>query len=1031
MLKFFGFFYNLRIRSKLLLIFTTTFILSIAAGSTILYVLVRKTVEANIEKELRSANSNILEIVNTAANVSIRNHLRAVAEKNRDIASHFHSQAKKGLISTTEAKEQVRKVMLSQGIGKTGYIFVWDISKAPHSIPLAVHPKIQGKDVAYVDFVQGGAELRNGYMEYAWKNPGEKKEREKAMYLAYFEPWQWVICASSYKEEFTGLINIDDFSHQVLSYRFGNTGYSFILNSKGDMIVHPQLTGNYSDEKDSKGTKFIKKICEMKNGEITYWWHNPGEQGTFERLAFFNYIPELDWIVASSGNVAEFYQPLEQIKKFALTALLISLIFVLPLITWISSHMTNRLKGLMKSFETGASGDLSVRVENEAKDEIGQLAKYFNFLMEKLDSYSASLKNEISDRAEAEKQLAIFKEFAENSGQGLLMTNLKGEVTYINAALCIILDEGKPDNVLGKDIMAYYSRQEQQKLKDTIMPAVFQQGQWLGEMPILSTKGKLTSTIQNIFFVRDSTRNPLYVANIITDISEHERAEQTIRESEEKYRGVVEESLVGVYIIEEGQFKYVNRQYCEISGYAYAELVNKAYHLELVHPDDRDAVRDNTNARLRGESDSIAYQFRMIRKDGQEITVKALGSVSSHHGRPAIIGTLLDISKEQALEQQLRQAQKMEAIGQLAGGVAHDFNNILTALIGYGNLLKMKMRDDDPLRLYVDQMLTSSEKAASLTQNLLAFSRKQIIKLKPFEINTVIIDAKRLLKRLLTEDIDLKLKLSDEELTILTDTTQMNQILLNLATNARDAMPQGGILTIETKAVEMGKDFYFFHGKGESGKYVRISVSDTGQGMDDKTKEQIFNPFFTTKEVGKGTGLGLSIVYGIVKQHNGLIDVQSIPNKSTTFHLYFPAANPQIDEPRAIETVLEISPNGKEVILVAEDNTEVRQLTKEVLEGSGYTVLEARDGRDAIEKFAQNKDRINLVILDVVMPKKNGNEAYNEIRKIREDVKALFTSGYTGDIVLGKGIQNNAFNFMPKPVSPYELLKKVRVVLDN
>ena len=363
MLKFFGFFYNLRIRSKLLLIFTTTFILSIAAGSTILYILVRKTVETNIEKELRSANSNILEIVNTAANVSIRNHLRAVAEKNRDIASHFYSQAKKGLISTTEAKEQVRKVMLSQGIGKTGYIFVWDISKAPHAIPLAVHPKIQGKDVAYVDFVQGGAELRNGYMEYAWKNPGEEKEREKAMYLAYFEPWQWVICASSYKEEFTGLINIDDFSHQVLSYRFGNTGYSFILNSKGDMIVHPQLTGNYADEKDSKGTKFIKKICEMKNGEITYWWHNPGEQGTFERLAFFNYIPELDWIVASSGNVAEFYQPLEQIKKFALTALLISLIFVLPLITWISSHMTNRLKGLMKSFETGASGDLTVRVE--------------------------------------------------------------------------------------------------------------------------------------------------------------------------------------------------------------------------------------------------------------------------------------------------------------------------------------------------------------------------------------------------------------------------------------------------------------------------------------------------------------------------------------------------------------------------------------------------------------------------------------------------------------------------------------------
>jgi len=368
---------------------------------------------------------------------------------------------------------------------------------------------------------------------------------------------------------------------------------------------------------------------------------------------------------------------------------------------------------------------------------------------------------------------------------------------------------------------------------------------------------------------------------------------------------------------------------------------------------------------------------------------------------------------------------------QLAGGVAHDFNNVLTALIGYGNLLKMKMREDDPLRLYVDQMLTSSEKAASLTQSLLAFSRKQLIKLEPYKINTVIRDAEKLLKRLLTEDIELKKILSDDDLTILTDITQMNQILLNLATNARDAMPQGGTITIETKEVVLGKDFYFFHGKGESHKYIRLSVSDNGFGMDDKTKEQIFNPFFTTKEVGKGTGLGLSIVYGIVKQHNGLIDVQSTPGRSTTFHLYFPAANPQDVEEKPIEPVLKNAPNGKEVILVAEDNTEVRQLTKEVLEGSGYTVLEARDGWDAIEKFAQNKDRINLVILDVVMPKKNGNEAFNEIRKIRENVKALFTSGYTGDIVLGKGIQNNAFNFIPKPVSPYELLKKVRLVLDN
>lgn len=1029
--RFLGFFYNLRIRSKLLLIFTTTFILSIAAGSAILYFLVRNTIEADIEKELQSANRSILEIVNTAANVSIRNHLRAVAENNRDIAHYFYDQAQKGFLSNQAAQEQARRVMLSQKIGKTGYIFVWDVSKAPSSIPLAVHPKIQGKDVAYVDFVRAGAQLKNGYMEYEWKNPGEEKEREKAMYLAYFEPWHWVICASSYKEEFTGLINIGDFSNQVLSYRFGQTGYSFIVNSKGDMVVHPRLKGNYIHEKDLRGNSFIRKICELKNGKLTYWLQNPDDKGELEKVVFFNYIPEFDWIVASSGYMAEFYQPLEQIKRFALTALLISLMFVVPLISWISTHMTGRLKGLMKGFEAVATGDLTVRVESKGKDEIGQLADYFNFLIEKLASYNASLKNEIDERVEAEKQLAIFKELAENSGQGLLMTNPHGEITYVNAALCISLDEGQPENVIGKDVFRYYSREDRQRLGEEIIPAVLENGQWLGEISLLSNKGRATPTIQNIFLIRDKEKKPLYFANIITDISEHERAEKAIRESEEKYRGVVEESLVGVYILEEGLFKYVNKQYCEISGYTYEELVDKVYHLELVHPDDRESVRDNTNARLREKSDSIVYQFRMIRKDGREILVKALGSVSSHHGKPAIMGTLLDISKEQALEQQLRQAQKMEAIGQLAGGVAHDFNNILTALIGYGNLLKLKMRHDDPLRLYVDQILTSSEKAAGLTQNLLAFSRQQMIRLEPFKINEIIRDGEKLLKRLLTEDIELRLRLSDDDPAVLTDRTQMSQILLNLATNARDAMPQGGILTIETRTVELGKDFYFFHGMVQSGKYVLVTVSDTGHGMDSKTKEQIFNPFFTTKEVGKGTGLGLSIVYGIVKQHHGLIDVQSIPGSGTSFHLYFPAADTTAQQTTAADPASDGPTHGREVILVAEDNTEVRQLTKEVLEANGYTVLEARDGREAVEQFARNKDRISLVILDVVMPKKNGNEAYHEIRRMRDDVKALFTSGYTGDIILGKGIQDNAFNFIPKPLSPAELLKKVRVVLDN
>jgi CheY-like chemotaxis protein len=279
------------------------------------------------------------------------------------------------------------------------------------------------------------------------------------------------------------------------------------------------------------------------------------------------------------------------------------------------------------------------------------------------------------------------------------------------------------------------------------------------------------------------------------------------------------------------------------------------------------------------------------------------------------------------------------------------------------------------------------------------------------------------------EDIEFITNFDDEDPVVMVDSGQIEQVLINLATNARDAMPDGGRLTISTELTELNEEYLNKRNYGKPGRYVLISVKDTGTGIDEKTKERIFEPFYTTKEVGKGTGLGLSIVYGIIKQHNGYIDMDTEIGKGTEFKIYLPVIESGIEEknPAAI-TIL---PSGTETILLAEDNGEVRELTKNILQKFGYKVLEAVDGEDAIKKFVEDKDGIQLLIFDVIMPKKNGKEAYEEIRKVRPDIKALFTSGYTGDIIQRKSIPEGAFNFIPKPISPKEFLKKVRGVLDN
>jgi CheY-like chemotaxis protein len=373
------------------------------------------------------------------------------------------------------------------------------------------------------------------------------------------------------------------------------------------------------------------------------------------------------------------------------------------------------------------------------------------------------------------------------------------------------------------------------------------------------------------------------------------------------------------------------------------------------------------------------------------------------------------------------QAQKMEAVGQLAGGIAHDFNNILTAIIGYQHLLLERL-EDEKSRYFSQQVTKLAEKASSLTVNLLAFSRKQPVKPKLIDLNDTILNVVKILKRLIGEDIEFHSILREGLLNIRAVSGHIEQVQMNLATNARDAMPDGGMLTVRTDVTEIEGDNVIATGNFTAGKYAVISVSDTGTGMDEETQKKIFEPFFTTKEVGKGTGLGLATVYGIIRQHEGFINVYSEPVEGTTFRIYLPLADKENEEEK-LSNEKPYPERGRETILLAEDEPELREVMRSLLEGNGYRVIAAVDGEQALEEYITHEADIDLLLLDMIMPKMNGKEVYNIISMTRPDIKTVFISGYTADIIERKGIPDTC-HLVTKPFSLHAFLCKLREVLD-
>ncbi len=625
-----------------------------------------------------------------------------------------------------------------------------------------------------------------------------------------------------------------------------------------------------------------------------------------------------------------------------------------------------------------------------------------------------------------------FRLLFEQMLDGFYMSTPDGKFVDINPALVKMFGYSSKEEMLRVDIPKelYFSVEERKSyVRDSGSEEsdVYRMRRKDGTTIWVEEKGR---------YIRDSEGKVLFHEGILRDVTERKLAEEKLIESEKRYRFVAESMPEQVWTADAGGLvDYVNRRNIDYFHFP-TESLPDAEWFNLIHPDDMEKTAEKWNHSLE-TGDDYEIEFRLKRWDGAYRWHLCRANAMRNQQGEIIkwFGTNTDIEDLKKAEERLhesetklQQSQKLESVGRLAGGIAHDFNNMLTAINGYSDLTLRRLAGDDPLRANILEIRKAGERSAQLTQQLLAFSRRQVLKPEVIDLNEVIVDTSNMLQRLIGEDIQLITVLDPKLGRVKADPGQISQVIMNLAVNARDAMPDGGNLTIKTVDVEIDHDFEKRHIPAAPESYVMLEVSDTGTGMNPAIQKQIFEPFFTTKEVGKGTGLGLATVYGIVKQSGGHIQVRSEVEKGAVFGIYLPRIEnkPEIDETR--NSPGQSRPAGEKILLV-EDEDMVRSLTVRILTESGYVVTAARNGVEALRICAEEDCGFDLLVTDVVMPQMGGRELAVRLSETLPGLKVLFTSGYTDDEVFREGITEIGTNFIQKPFAPDELVKKVGDIL--
>ncbi|OGR08194.1 MAG: hypothetical protein A2511_09335 [Deltaproteobacteria bacterium RIFOXYD12_FULL_50_9] len=668
-------------------------------------------------------------------------------------------------------------------------------------------------------------------------------------------------------------------------------------------------------------------------------------------------------------------------------------------------------------------------------DDIGQA---INDAMNRVAERTTDLAVELAERKRAEavvrEREARIRLLLNSTAEGIFGVNTDDICTFCNPACCRLLGYNQEDDLLGKKIhdLIHHSYPDGRPYP-------------LEECRVYEVcrTGHGTHVNNEVFFKADGSSLPVEYWSyplseagtvrgaVVTfiDITERKQAEEALRSEKNKFEAIIAALGDGLSILDRDyKILFQNEVHKNFFGDHTGEICFKAFEQkENRCPGCPVALAfDDGGIHSKGKSYKSPEGVRHFEK-----TVSPLRDASGTI--VAGIEVVRDITERQRAEEQLRQAQKMESIGHLAGGVAHDFNNVLTVVQGYAELLHHEIPASfSLLHNYVDEIAAASQHGSAITRQILAFSRKETITIQSVNLNDLVFAIEKMLRRLVREDIDIQINIGKKPLVIKADPGQIDQILINLTTNARDAMPEGGVLHIAVEQISLDQEFTLIHGYGMPGDYALLIISDTGSGMDETVQKQIFDPFFTTKEVGKGTGLGLSMVYGIVKKHGGYINVYSERDVGTVFKIYLPLADDSSQQ-----GIIQGSPNsgellgGTETILVVEDNSSLRLLLMTILERAGYTVIEAVDGEEAVKKYTQLKDSIHLAMLDGIMPRKNGKQALLEMRALNPYLKAIIVSGYAEEIFSRNDLTELQVTFIAKPIVRKEILQKIREVLDS
>ena len=616
----------------------------------------------------------------------------------------------------------------------------------------------------------------------------------------------------------------------------------------------------------------------------------------------------------------------------------------------------------------------------------------------------------------------------DSSVDGIALMDENGKHVYANSAFARIMGFEAPDRIVGQPWRIVFAFQDVDRLEPEVRRSLAQAQRWSSPLMLRRPDGTRIAVEMTV----NAMANGGTVC-VCRDLSERNEAERARLEAEAKYRTLVEQVNAITYIAEiglEGQWYYVSPQVESILGYKPDEWLRISKNWSsIIHPDDVSAVLEAEEASTRGEP--FQAEYRAKRKDGREIWLNDTGVVvQGNNAHRVMEGIIVDVTERKQLETQLQQSRKMEAVGRLAGGIAHEFNNLLTIITGYTDLALSRSSVPLELRTDIERIENAAGRAAALVRQLLAFSRKQVLQPKTLDLNAIVVNMDKLLRRLIDDNIEMVTRVEENLGKVKADPAQIEQVIMNLVVNARDAMPKGGRLTLETCNVDLDANYAVDHVTVKPGPYIMLAVSDTGVGMDAETVAHIFEPFYTTKESGRGTGLGLSTVYGIVKQSGGYIWVYSELGKGSTFKVYLPRVEEEVEEPGPERTVSR-EERGTGTILLVEDEEAVRELVQSILVGRGYNVLVADSPWQAEEVASKYSGEINLLLTDVVMPGRSGRELAARITARRPSIRVLYMSGYTENVVTSGGLLEEGLAFLQKPFSPKALLHKIREVLSH